>query len=419
MSATAAPRGLAALPTRHRWGLGDTADGVLALGVLALGLAVSWRTGVGGAGALAALCVVAAAVAARRRAPVLAAALAAVSGVVQVAALEPVSGVQVGMLVVVYSAPAHGSRALVWASGLALPAVAVVATVHQLGTGSLLPVVPGATTAPPWVQLVVLGALSLVVPLLAWLLGLLRRAVLRSREERWLARAASAEASRAEHAAVLERERAELAREVHDVVGHSLAVVIAQADSVRFRDPSDPASTQHVHEAVAAIAATARRSLGEVREVLARLGPPSQDAAPAAVTVHDLLVEVERAGVVLQRVHEGEPRDLPEAPRAVLAAVVREMLTNALRHGDRRRAVVVTQRWSDDALVVQVRNTASSDAAAPGRGGHGVPGMRARLERIGGRLTTTVQASACGPGDDFTATARVPVPAAPQRPVAP
>src|SRR5437764_591757 len=94
---------------------------------------------------------------------------------------------------------------------------------------------------------------------------------------------AAADSERAAQLATLQGQRAELAREVHDLVGHSLAVIIAQADSVRFRNLAAADAPEQVQATVAAIAATARDSLGEIREVLTRLGSAGDAATgPAA-----------------------------------------------------------------------------------------------------------------------------------------
>jgi signal transduction histidine kinase len=218
-------------------------------------------------------------------------------------------------------------------------------------------------------------------------------------------------------------QRADLAREVHDVVGHSLAVIIAQADSVRFRDMNAADGPEQVQASVAAIAATARGSLGEIREVLARLGQPEQGQPGQSQpdqkqrdqgdTLPELFARVRQAGVALTVRHEGEPSDAGPDERAVLVAVTREMLTNALRHGDRAAPVDVLLRWSCDGVLIRVRNREGSGDGTGPRGstgpgaGRGIPGMRARLSRVGGTLGTAREPLPGG-GQDFVADAWVP-----------
>ena len=121
--------------------------------------------------------------------------------------------------------------------------------------------------------------LAVLTPLAAtYLAGLARRSVLKAQQAAVRESLAAADSERAAQLAAVQGQRAELAREVHDVVGHSLAVIIAQADSVRFRDLDAADGPEQVQATVAAIAATARDSLGEIREVLGRLGQPDGQA---------------------------------------------------------------------------------------------------------------------------------------------
>jgi signal transduction histidine kinase len=241
---------------------------------------------------------------------------------------------------------------------------------------------------------------------------------------------AAADSERAAQLAVVQGQRADLAREVHDVVGHSLAVIIAQADSVRFRDINAADGPEQVQATVAAIAATARDSLGEIRGVLARLGQPEegqpdqgqpdQGQRDQGDTLPGLFARVRQAGVALTVRHEGEPSDAGPEERTVLVAVTREMLTNALRHGDRAAPVDVLLRWSGDGVLIRVRNREGTcDGTSPtgpmGSGGstesgagQGIPGMRARLSRVGGTLGTAREPRPDG-GRDFVADAWVPV----------
>ena len=127
----------------------------------------------------------------------------------------------------------------------------------------------------------------------------------------------------------------------------------------------------------------------------------------------ELFARVRQAGVALTVRHEGEPSDAGPDERAVLVAVTREMLTNALRHGDRAAPVDVLLRWSCDGVLIRVRNREGSgdgtglrESTAPGAG-RGIPGMRARLSRVGGTLGTAREPLPGG-GRDFVADAWVP-----------
>lgn len=257
-----------------------------------------------------------------------------------------------------------------------------------------------------------LALLAFVVLAVPWLVGLLLRAVgrgtaLRAEKESAEQARESAEEARAtaEEVARLRATQAQLARDVHDVVGHSLAVILAQAESAQFLPDDDPA---RVRATLANIATSARESLQEVRRVLT-----ATRAGQAVVVVPegglDALVEgVRAAGNDVWSEVLGQPRPLPPELDVVAFRVLQEMLTNALKHGPRGSVVHVERHWQSD-LRIEVRNE-----VAPGTDseeGHGVEGMRRRLESVGGRLDLRRRAHPDGTAT-FTATAWVPTGAA-------
>jgi signal transduction histidine kinase len=398
---------------------------------------------------LASLILVLVAVVLRRAWPWAAWSLALAGGLIQVTA--GLSGVValLGVLLVLYSVTAYGPRSMTLLTGVILPLAAVAGTITVVlrGTAPRLveeAVLPGSLPGGAVGRVTLLYAVVLTPVAATYLGGLARRSVLAAQQAAVRESLAAAESERAEQLAAVQGQRAELAREVHDLVGHSLAVIIAQADSVRFRDLEAADAPEQVQATVAAIAATARDSLGEIREVLTRLGSPedassgptTEDAssAPSAGdtssgpsggdvtpgpsagdTLPELFARVRQAGVALTVRHEGEPSDAGPDERAVLVAVTREMLTNALRHGDRAAPVDVLLRWSPAGVLIQVRNRvgasngtgpASARSGGPGAG-LGIPGMQARLSRVGGRLSTDCEPRPDG-GQDFVADAWVP-----------
>jgi signal transduction histidine kinase len=354
-----------------------------------------------------------------------------------------------GVVLVLYSVTAYGPRLMLQLTGLILPVAAVAGsiTLIQRGTGVqriAYALVPGSVPGGIIGRGVVLYLAILAPAAATYVGGLARRSVLAAQRAAVRESLAEADSERAAQLAALQGQRAELAREVHDLVGHSLAVIIAQADSVRFRDLEAADAPEQVQATVAAIAATARDSLGEIREVLTRLGTPEDGSSgpsaedgssgpsagdgssgpsagdatlrpSAGDTLPDLFARVRQAGVALTVRHEGEPSDAGPDERAVLVAVTREMLTNALHHGDRAAPVDVLLRWSPEGVLIQVRNRvgaghgtgpASARSGGPGAG-LGIPGMRARLIRVGGRLSTDCEPRPDG-GQDFVADAWVP-----------
>jgi signal transduction histidine kinase len=188
------------------------------------------------------------------------------------------------------------------------------------------------------------------------------------------------EAERSER--VLAQERTRIARELHDVVTHSLSVVVVQAGAARL-DASPPQA-----QALTVIEETARSALVEMRRLLGILRGQDGEALhpqPGLEQLPDLLAQVRASGVAVHCQVEGDPRELP--PGLALAAyrVLQEALTNTLTHGD-AQAVQVGLRRSSDRLVLTVQDDGEPRAGTCGSG-HGLVGMRERVELYGGTLT--------------------------------
>lgn len=286
-----------------------------------------------------------------------------------------------------------------------------------------------------WGAPVVLSLLALLLLTIPWLVGLAVRLRRRSDESRRSAEVAEtsradAEAQRAaaEHArdsaaevARVRENQAQMARDVHDVVGHSLTVILAQAEAAQFRsDPDD------LHRTLATIVDTARASLADVRQVLHATG--SHPVVPAEADLHDLLAGVRAGGRAVDLVDVGQPRPLPPDRAPVAHRVLQEMLTNAVRHGTPSTPITVERHWAGD-LRLEVTNQVGGPAPAgatleetqpihleaarvrpetsvPEVPGHGLAGMRRRLEAVGGRLDCRRRTDP----PTFTATAWIPLP---------
>ncbi|WP_306231379.1 sensor histidine kinase [Agrococcus beijingensis] len=185
-----------------------------------------------------------------------------------------------------------------------------------------------------------------------------------------------------------EEERAALARDMHDVVAHSLAVVIAQANGARYT--ADPAAKDASLET---IAGTAKQALGDVRLLLAQLRHSEAPDPVASLDGLDVLIERMRAAgldVRLERV--GGKQALPRTADIAAYRILQEALTNALRHGDRTQPVHVRLLGAGklgagppggSGIVLDVHNRL---LAAPGEPGHGVRGMHERARIAGGEL---------------------------------
>ncbi|MFJ2592796.1 sensor histidine kinase [Streptomyces erythrochromogenes] len=220
-------------------------------------------------------------------------------------------------------------------------------------------------------------------------------------------------------------ERARIARELHDVVAHHMSVITVQADSAPYRLPGMP---EPVQQEFAAIAASARESLGEMRRLLTVLRAPDGAGGAGDPTGSDGGGDGARAPqpgigrlqqLVEATVRAGQPVELSLAAGAAQAAppavdlsayrIVQEALANVVRHapGAPTRVSVTVD---DEVLVLVVNGPAARDAVVEPDGpgtGHGLVGMRERVRLTGGTLDT-------GPLPDggFRVAARLPLHAA-------
>jgi signal transduction histidine kinase len=217
-----------------------------------------------------------------------------------------------------------------------------------------------------------------------------RRAYLGALVERaaWLERERDQQARLAATA-----ERARIARELHDVVAHSLTVVVTLAEAATVTADADP---QGAREAMGQVARTGRSALTEMRRLLGVLRTDPADGvedaggrspAPGLDRVDELVADARAAGLPVRLTVTGAARPLPATLDATAYRVVQESLTNALRHAGDPTSVRVLLRWTDDGLLVEV----TDDGRAGGHGapgGHGLTGMRERLAVFGGSLST-------------------------------
>ncbi|WP_186526104.1 sensor histidine kinase [Leekyejoonella antrihumi] len=209
-------------------------------------------------------------------------------------------------------------------------------------------------------------------------------------------------ASMVERAAQLERERDQqlrlaataernrIAREMHDVVAHSLSVIITLADAAVLAD--DATGT----ELMSQVAATGRTSMAEMRQLLGILrdddvatGAPLTPQ-PALGQLGQLVEEVRSAGLPVTLSMSGQPQSLSQTRSAAVYRIVQEGLTNVLKHAIEPTRVAVHLSWSTDLLKVVIQDDGHPGVGdAPGVG-HGVTGMRERAAVFGGTLD-------CGP----------------------
>jgi signal transduction histidine kinase len=166
------------------------------------------------------------------------------------------------------------------------------------------------------------------------------------------------------------QERARIARELHDVVAHSLAVMVAQADGGRYAAPGDPDAAPR---ALAQIADTGRDALAQMRRLLGVLRAGEEGA-----DLPGLVRRMAGAGLPVELEVEGQARELPAAVQLCIHRVAQEALTNVLKHADSPRRVEVVLRYLDAEVELTVRDDGRGSAAADGKG-HGLAGMRERV----------------------------------------
>jgi signal transduction histidine kinase len=193
------------------------------------------------------------------------------------------------------------------------------------------------------------------------------------------------------------QERARIARELHDVVAHSLAVMVAQADGGRYAASEDPDAASR---ALAQIAATGRHALAQMRRLLGvlRAGEEGGDLV-------GLVRRLAGAGLPVELEVGGPARALPAEVQLCIHRVAQEALTNVLKHADSPRRVEVVLRYLDAEVELTVRDDGRGIGAGDGQG-HGLAGMRERVALHSGTLRAGPRA-----GGGYEVCARVLAPA--------
>jgi signal transduction histidine kinase len=327
----------------------------------------------------------------RRRAPLVAVVLSCVAIIVHIALDFPEGSLPITVLALAYTVAAWGSlRAAV--AGL----VAIYATITLLA----LMEAPGLDVAT------VLGNLAFFG--VAWAIGI----AVRARREAIEARIREAEErsnfERQRAARLLAEERLRIARELHDVVAHSMSVIAVQAGVGAHVVEERPAEAR---AALEAISATSRGALAEMRQLLGALrdddGERSRQPAPDLSNVGQLVDDVRAAGVPVVLEVSGACSGINPAIELSAYRLIQEALTNVIKHAGTPSRVEVRVQHDDESLTVSVVDdgrgaAAKADADQPGAG-HGLIGMRERVEIWGGELTA-------GParGGGYAVTATLP-----------
>ena len=334
------------------------------------------------------LTVIAVAPLAIRRTRPLAALLACAAGLVGLMAGEYVVAVApVGVLISFYSVAAWGT---VRATHQAVGAVAVLLA---------------ATALMRPVDLSLQGiAVNGVLLAMGWVLGtgVRERKALHDAQVAAARRELDLERERADRATLEERLR--ISRELHDVLGHAMSVMVVQAGVAQHLLASRP---QEVAEALARITETGRGSMEELRRLLSviRDGEPLASSRQPVVgldALPALAAEVAAAGLPV-RLNCDVERGIPEGVQLAAYRIVQEALTNTLRHAGPATATVTVKHSGND-LQIEVTDDGRGTAEPRGRAGRGLEGMRERVAVYGGTITT-----GSGPDGGYRVDARIPL----------
>ncbi|WCC80031.1 sensor histidine kinase [Cutibacterium equinum] len=200
-----------------------------------------------------------------------------------------------------------------------------------------------------------------------------------------------------------ERTRNEIARELHDIVAHSLSVMIVQAEGGKALAAKKP---EKAPEVLDTIAETGREALLEMRRIVGVLRQDTDaefSPSPGLAEIADL---VEKSGVKAELTVIGDEPVVPQALGLVVYRVVQEALTNVLKHAGRNAHATVTLTYSPTAIQAEILDDGYGDAVQGDGRGHGLQGMRERVTSMGGHLST-------GPRKEggFRVMATLPVPA--------
>jgi len=204
----------------------------------------------------------------------------------------------------------------------------------------------------------------------------------------------------------IDEERLRIARELHDVVAHTMATINVQAGVAAHVLTTRP---EAVADSLQAIKTASKDGLRELRAILNVLrqaddADPTQPA-PGTAQLETLISGARRAGLDTTFTVTGEPVPLPSAVDLAAYRIIQESLTNAIRHAGPATAAV-SLSYGDDELRVEVTDTGRGpgDPGASHNGGHGLAGMRERAATVGGTLDTGP-----GPAGGFRVAARLPL----------
>lgn len=314
----------------------------------------------------------------------------------------PVIGGDAVTFYAMFCAIAYGSPGVRWAGIGAGVLGMLIQSVHWGLQAYLDPYGGPAAGLAAFVGLLVTGTIALVA---VWALASLQRA--RQRQLHLIAeRAEQAVREREQRTSLaVAEERARIAREMHDVVAHSLSVIIAQADGGRFVAAQQPEQAAQV---LTTISDTGRAALADMRSLLGVLRQDEETSygpQPGPAQLEDLAARVRAAGLRVTLHRDAALDDLSPAQGMAVFRLVQESLTNVLKHAGPHASAAVTLRRHAGMLEIEVLDDGrGSDPASDGQG-HGLTGMHERMAVHGGTLRAGPL-----PGHGFRVLATLPVP---------
>jgi signal transduction histidine kinase len=365
---------------RTNWRFWDIAIAVLATTVLVAEAVIEVGTPV----AIALSAVIGGALAFRRTYPLTSYVVSGAAVVAMVAFAFPAGMYPYANLLQTYSVGAYAqpSRAVM---GLVLSVAGPVAY-WAIAPPDPNPVIPAIVVAS-WV--------------LAWAGGAAEAA----RRRRSAARASEEEAAerrrQAEALAAADEERSRIVREVHDIVGHSVTVMLLHAGAAQRLMDTDPAAAAIAVNTVEEVGREALAELDRVLGLQRRDHSAEHRPAPGVDDIGELAGRFSNAGIPVTLEVEGEPQALPRSTDLAVYRIVQESLTNVARHAGGAPAEVRIG-YAGNGLRVVV--TDSGKNSIPGNGGRGLAGIRERVEELGGELTAGL-----GPGGGWTVDATIPL----------
>jgi signal transduction histidine kinase len=278
------------------------------------------------------------------------------------------------VLVAFYTVAVQEPRRRVLAAVVALECGAILLAFLSISSGQGARKIAGA-----WLGLSILVAV-------AGLLGYYtrsRRAYLERERERDLQLAAAAE-------------RARIAREMHDIVAHNIAVMIALADGAAYTIPQDPG---HAATLMGHVSQTGRSALTEMRRMVGVLRRPEGSQSPnvpqpALADLGAMISAVREAGLPVRLTVSGQEFPLPASAQLALYRIVQEALTNTMKHADATSAHV-RLAYQGEEVEIEVTDDGRlggtavpvSPGGGPATGGHGLAGMRERAAVFGGEVS--------------------------------